>query len=566
MHWQPVVDTETGETYIPVAERGRALLEEPLLNKGSAFDAEERETLALRGLLPAHIGSMEEQLLRVREQLDGKPNAMQRHIYLAGLQDRSETLFYRFLVENLTETVPIIYTPTVAEACRHWSRIFRRPRGVYITPDDRGNIERIMRHRGLSDTAVIVITDGERILGIGDQGAGGMGIPIGKLALYTVGAGIHPSLCLPICLDVGTDNEELLEDPLYLGVRAPRLRGDAYWQLVDEVVHAVRRVCPSALLQWEDFANRTSFRNLETYRDVLPSFNDDIDGTAAMVVGGLYAALRRTGERLIDQRVVITGAGSAGIGIGSLIIEAMRDEGATEAECHAKVLMTDSRGLLFAGRDGVTERKAVFAAPAEMAARLSPDGESVPLLDLIVGFEPTVLIGVTGRPGTFTEPMIGAMSGTTDHPIVMPLSNPTAMAEAIPADILAWSRGKALVATGSPFDDVVLDGRRHRIGQANNVFIFPGVGLGTIVGHATRVSSRMFLGAARALADAVEDADLNAGALYPAITRVREVSRLVGLAVVAAAVADGTGSAPPDPEAAIERAMWWPQYLPYRPV
>jgi len=307
MQFRASIDAATGEMYLPVAERGRQLLEEPLLNKGCAFTADERESLELRGLLPAQTSTIEEQLQRVRLQYDSKPNEIERHIYLASLHDRNETLFFRFLLENLEETVPVVYTPVVAEACRHWSRIFRQARGIYITPADRGQITRVLRSRGILEAAIIVVTDNERILGIGDQGAGGMGIPIGKLALYTVAAGIHPSLCVPVSLDVGTNNNELLEDPLYLGWRQPRLRGDEYWSLVDEFVNAVKEVFPNALLQWEDFANITSFRNLETYRDVVPSFNDDIEGTAAMVVGGLLAASQRTGRALAEQTYVIVG-------------------------------------------------------------------------------------------------------------------------------------------------------------------------------------------------------------------------------------------------------------------
>jgi hypothetical protein len=328
MRYQPAIDAVTGEQYIPVAERGRQLLDEPLLNKGTAFSAGERETLGVLGLLPTHVSTLDEQVERALDQIAHKDSDLQKHIYLAGLQDRNETLFYRTIVDNLTSTVPIIYTPTVAEACRHWSKIFRRGRGVYVTPEDRGRIDKVLRNASMREAAVIVVTDNERILGIGDQGAGGMGIPIGKLALYTAGAGIHPSLCLPVSLDVGTNNEELLEDPLYLGVRQPRLRGVDYWSFVDEFVEAVRRIFPAAILQWEDFANLTSFRHLDLYRDVLPSFNDDIQGTAAMVVGGLLAAMRLTGERVSEQRVVIAGAGSAGIGRGSSPHTAHRQQGA----------------------------------------------------------------------------------------------------------------------------------------------------------------------------------------------------------------------------------------------
>ncbi len=566
MRYQPAIDAVTGELYLPVAERGRALLEEPLLNKGTAFTEEERATLGISGLLPQHVSTLEEQTERALDQIAYKDTDLQRHIYLAGLQDRNETLFYRLIMDNLTETVPLIYTPTVAEACRQWSRIFRRARGVYVTPADRGRIDELLRNAGMTEAAVIVVTDNERILGIGDQGAGGMGIPIGKLALYTAGAGIHPSLCLPVSLDVGTDNDELLEDPLYLGVRQPRLRGEEYWTLVDEFVSAVKRVFPAAILQWEDFANRTSFRHLDMYRDELPSFNDDIQGTAAMVVGGLFAAMRLLGESMAEQRVVIAGAGSAGIGIARQVRAAMEQAGLDRGEAHRRLLLTDSRGLIVAGRRGIDDRKAQFAAPPSVVASWDVTGDAIDLETAVLEHRPSILIGVTGRPGTFTEPMIRVMAKEHDRPIVMPLSNPTAFSEAVPADILAWSEGRALVGTGSPFDDVVENGSTHIIGQANNVFVFPGVGLGAVVSQARQITIGMFLAAARALAAEVSGDRLRKGALFPPITEVRSVSRAVALAVISAAAAEGVAEPLLDPEAAVNRASWDPFYLPYRPA
>ena len=566
MRFQPVIDAVTGELYLPVAERGTRLLKEPLLNKGTAFTTEERGALGLTGLLPSHVSTLGEQVERAVDQLRAKEDPLQRHIYLAGLQDRNETLFYRLVIDHLTEMVPLIYTPTVAQACRHWSRIFRRARGIYITPDDRGEIDRVLMNRGFTEAAVVVVTDNERILGIGDQGAGGMGIPIGKLALYTAGAGIHPSLCLPISLDVGTDNEELLEDPLYLGHRSPRLRGPEYWTLVDELVEAVNRIYPAALIQWEDFANRTSFRHLEAYRDTVPSFNDDIQGTAAMVVGGLYAAMRHSGERLADQRIVIAGAGSAGIGIARLVHAALRDEGLAAPEARRRILMTDSQGLVYEGRGGVDDRKSEFAAQPSVTAPWGWSGDRIDLEGTVGHFRPTILIGVTGRPGTFTRPMIEVMSEAAAHPIVMPLSNPTEFTEAEPADILAWSGGRALVATGSPFEDVSIGGEQRVIGQANNVFVFPGVGLGAIVSRVPAVTDAMFLAAARALAHSVGDDRLKKGALYPPITRVREVSWSVAAGVIREAAATGLVDVPADLDAALNRAVWDPFYLPYRPA
>lgn len=564
MRYQPATDAVTGMPYLPVTERGRALLEDPILNKGTGFTDAERHALGITGLLPRHVSTLSEQVERGLEQIADKDTDLQRHIYLAGLQDRNETLFYRMIVDNLETTVPLIYTPTVAEACRHWSRIFRRARGLYITPDDRGDIDRLLLNYGASDIAVIVATDNERILGIGDQGAGGMGIPIGKLALYTAAAGIHPSLCLPISLDVGTDNADLLDDPLYLGYRAPRLRGDPYWDLVAETVAAIQRVFPHALLQWEDFGNSTSFRHLDTYRGVLPSFNDDIQGTAAMVVAGLRAAMRRLGGRLRDQRLVIAGAGSAGVGIVRQVRAAMVRDGLSPAEARDRILVTDSKGLVVAGDDHANGAKAEVATDPSLIAGWGSD--RLDLATVIDHHTPSVLVGVTGQPGMFTRSMITTMAAHHDRPIVMPLSNPTTFTEATPADILAWSEGRAIVATGSPFAPVTTGGSRQVIGQANNVFIFPGMGLGVVTSGAREITLDMFLAAAGALADFVDDATLAGGSLFPAITQVREVSRAVALAVAAEAARTGLAAPLADPEAAIDRAMWFPEYVPYRPA
>ncbi len=566
MQFRASIDAATGEMYLPVAERGRQLLEEPLLNKGCAFTADERESLELRGLLPAQTSTIEEQLQRVRLQYDSKPNEIERHIYLASLHDRNETLFFRFLLENLEETVPVVYTPVVAEACRHWSRIFRQARGIYITPADRGQITRVLRSRGILEAAIIVVTDNERILGIGDQGAGGMGIPIGKLALYTVAAGIHPSLCVPVSLDVGTNNNELLEDPLYLGWRQPRLRGDEYWSLVDEFVNAVKEVFPNALLQWEDFANITSFRNLETYRDVVPSFNDDIEGTAAMVVGGLLAASQRTGRALAEQTYVIVGGGSAGNGIYDLLVAAMAEEGLSNRQAKEHIFVVDAKGLLVQGDKDVDERMQRLAVKKEAVKRWKVRGDQIPLEEVIKHAGPSVLIGVCGKPCQFTEPVIRVMAANTETPIIMPMSNPTSNAEAVPADIIVWSGGRALVATGSPFPSVVYQGKRHRIGQANNVFAFPGIGLGVLASRARKVTQGMFLAAAKALACSLDDRSLAEGALYPPMSTVRDVSQEVAHAVAEQAVSDGVADPIVDIEGLIGQTMWYPAYLPYRPA
>jgi malate dehydrogenase (oxaloacetate-decarboxylating) len=566
MRFRPAVDATTGELCLPVEERGRRLLAEPLLNKGTAFTPDERDALGLRGLLPAHTSTIDEQLARVRTQWDAKASPMERHIYLESLHDRNETLYHRFILENLQDAVPVVYTPTVAEACRHWSRLHRHARGIYVTPGDRGQIARLLRCRGIRDAAVVVVTDNERILGIGDQGCGGMGIPIGKLALYSVAAGIHPALCLPVSLDVGTNNEDLLKDPLYLGWREPRLRGDAYWSLVDEFVLAVKEVFPQALLQWEDFANITSFRLMDSYRDVITSFNDDIEGTAAMVVGGLLAGLRRLGGSLKDRVIAIFGGGSAGTGIYRQLAGEMQAEGLSAEEAASRIFVVDMPGLLVEGDKGLDPRMASLATKRDVVQPWHVRGDRITLEQVIEHARPTVLIGVCGKAGQFTEPMIRAMAAYTASPIVMPMSNPTANAEAVPSDIIAWTGGRALVATGSPFGDVVHDGRRHRVGQANNVFIFPGVGLGVIASGARKVTSAMFGAAAHALAATVDDEMLSQGSLYPPITEVREASRRVAHAVARQAVADGVADPMVDVEARISQAMWYPAYLPYRPA
>jgi malate dehydrogenase (oxaloacetate-decarboxylating) len=567
MRFRPAIDATTGELYLPVEERGRQLLEEPLLNKGSAFTTEERDALELRGLLPYATSTMENHLARVRTQWENKSTSLEKHIFMASLQNRNETLFHRFILENLEEVVPIIYTPTVAEACRYWSRIFRQARGIYINPDDRGQIARALRASAIRDAAVVVVTDNERILGIGDQGCGGMGIPIGKLALYTVAAGIHPSQCVPVCLDVGTNNESLLADPLYLGWPRRRLRDEEYDSLIEEFVMAVKEVFPDALLQWEDFANSTSFRNLERYRDVICSFNDDIEGTAAMVAAGLRVALRRIGGRLGDQVYTIYGGGSAGTGIYRHLAVEMEREGFSPDEAAARLFVIDQQGLLVEGDKGLDDRMRTIAIKRDIVNGWRVKGDRITLEQVVEHARSTVLIGVSGQAGSFTEPIIRSMSANTPHPIVMPLSNPTANAEALPVDILEWSEGRALVATGSPFPDVLTGTTRHRIGQANNMFIFPGIGLGVIVSRARKVTQNMFLAAADALAGFISEEMLQQGALYPPITLAREVSHRVAHAVAAQAVAEGVAAAPcVDIEGTISRAMWYPAYLPYRPA
>jgi malic enzyme len=561
----PRQDPETGEWFLPVRARGRAVLSDALLNKGTAFDERERSELGLRGMLPARITVMEDQLRRAYEHFLAAGSDMAKNRALARLQDSNETLFFRLLQEHMEEMTPIIYTPVVAEACRHWSHLFRRTRGLYITPADRGSMDKVLANAP-APPAVIVVTDNERILGIGDQGAGGMGIPIGKLALYTLGAGIHPSTCLPISLDVGTDNGDLLRDRLYVGWRNPRLRGEPYFDLVDEFVDAVKHTYPDALFQWEDFGKNTSFRHLETHRERICSFNDDIQGTAAVSVAGLLGAMRLTGGKLRDQRIVLLGAGSAGVGISRLIVDEMITEGLPRAEAHDRIFTLDSKGLVVEGRPGLDDHKREFAvAPARLSS-WGPQGDQIPLLEVVRRVRPTVLFGVSGQAGAFDEQTVRTVAQHTKRPVILPLSNPTSCAEARPVDIIAWTEGRAIVGTGSPFDDVIYDGRRHRIGQGNNVFIFPGVGLGTIVSKARKVTDGMFLAAAKALAKGVSEDQLAMGCIYPRIDEVRTVSRAVAVAVARRAIEEGVAKPVDGLEERIAAAMWEPRYLPYRAV
>ncbi|MEN8234323.1 MAG: NAD-dependent malic enzyme [Actinomycetota bacterium] len=566
MLYRPLVDHETSERYLPVSKRGEALLHDPFLNKGAAFSRDERRAFGLRGLLPDHIPSLDEQLDRVRSQLDSKASDLDKNIYLNSLQDRNETLFYRFIMDNLEETVPIIYTPTVASTCKYWSQLYRAAHGIYITPRDRGRIADLLLAYPVEQPPVIVVTDNERILGIGDQGAGGLGIPIGKLALYTAAAGISPARCVPISIDVGTNNAELLDDPLYLGYREPRLRGEAYDELIEEFVHAVKEVFPSALLQWEDFANRTSFHNLEMYRRYLPSFNDDIQGTAAMVVAGLISATRCIGGDLSDHRIVIAGAGSAGYGIREQVAHAMADSGMDLDEARHRHFVLDSRGLVVEGRPNLTDVKHRLATPQDLVADWDVEDGLPTLLDTVRNVKPTVLVGVSGYAGLFGEDVVKEMAAHVDRPIILPLSNPTANTEVVPKAALNWTDGRAIIATGSPFAPVEYDGVVHRIGQANNVFIFPGMGLGVLTAKAKEVSDRMFLAAAYALADQIRDKCGEQSQIYPDIEDVREVSRAVAIAVVREAIAEGLAESLDDIEAAVDAEMWEPEYLPYRPA
>lgn len=543
--------------------RGAGVLREPTLNKDAAFTEPEREALGLRGLLPWRTATVEQQVALELARLRRKGDDLEKYIGLAALQDRNETLFHRVLLDHLEELAPIVYTPTVGEACRRFSHIARRPRGLWVTPDDVDRIPQLLRNTGQPDVRLIVATDNERILGLGDLGAGGIGIPIGKLALYAVGAGIPPAVTLPVSLDCGTDNEELLDDPDYLGYPHPRLRGPAYDAFVDAFVAAVREVYPDAMLQWEDFKQYNAIRLLERYRERIPSFNDDIQGTAAVVVAGVLAALRVRDEPLSRQRLVLLGAGAAGIGIARLVDAVMQDEGASETERRQAVLMLDSRGLVFEGRDAVDEDKRPFATTPAALAELgfAPAGR-YDLETVVRRARPTILIGTSGEKGAFTEATIRQLAADTPVPIVLPLSNPTAHAEATPQDVLDWSQGRALVATGSPFPPVRVGDRTRLVGQANNMFIFPGVGLGVVASGARAVTDRMFQVAAMTLADLVPADRLTEGALYPPLADLRHVSREIAVAVAKEAGRAGLTALPPgeDVEAVVDATMWSPDY------
>ncbi|HEY5405227.1 MAG TPA: NAD-dependent malic enzyme [Pyrinomonadaceae bacterium] len=559
-------DTEVG---IATSLSGQLLLDNPLSNKGSAFSIDERRELGLIGLLPAHFSTIEEQLTRTYENYQRKQSDLGRYVFLTALQDRNETLFYRLLEEHITEMMPIVYTPTVGEGCRQYSHVFRRPRGLYISYPDRNEIPSLLANAPAERVEVIVVTDGERILGLGDLGVGGMGIPVGKLSLYTLCAGIHPSTTLPILLDVGTDNRDLLDDPLYLGWRHERVRGQEYNEFIDLFVDAIRQKFPRVLLQWEDFAKQNAAPLLKRYRDRLCTFNDDIQGTGAVTVAGLLAAMKLTRTTLGKQRIVILGAGSSAIGICDQIMATMLHAGYSEDEAKQSLWLVDSKGLVHKERYQLEASKRKYAQPIERIAKWQlSDPSNLTLSEVVKNVHPTVLIGTSAQPGAFSEDIIREMAAHVERPVVFPISNPTSKSEATPSDLLEWTDGRALVATGSPFPPVNRAGRSIRIGQCNNAFIFPGLGLGVIASGAQRVTDGMFVVAARVLSEcspAMNDPD---APLYPPLECVREISRKVALAV--GVEAQRVGVARPtcfeELEHHVTNKMWNPRYVPLRRV
>lgn len=541
-----------------VWERGHALLSDPLLNKGTAFTPSERELFELDGMLPYQHTDRERQVKRGYEHLqDRGDNPLERYVSMMGLMDRNETLFYQVLADHVEELLPIVYTPTVGHAAVKYSHLFRRGRGLWITPDHRGRIYETLGHARNEEVKLIVVTDNERILGLGDQGVGGMVIPIGKLALYTMGAGIHPAYTLPISLDVGTDNEELLSDEMYVGWRQHRLRGDEYYELVDEFVDAVRRRWPQALLQWEDFKKTNAFVLLDRYRSVIPSFNDDIQGTAAVVVGGVMAYCRAIGESIGGQRVVLLGAGAAGVGIARQLTHEMQSAGLSGNAISGAIALVDSRGLVASDRGDLEEPKQALAMPVAVARDLQLKS-GMNLREVIDRLQPTILVGTTGQPGAFTEEAVRSMARSVERPLIMALSNPTSKTEANPSDLAEWTNGRAFIATGSPYGAVDFESRVIGVSQCNNVYVFPGVGLGAIVSAAPIVTDSMFAAAARTLAEMVDDGQLSHGVLYPPLATLRSISRSIATAVIHEAVEDGyaPGLAGEEVERALDQEIW----------
>lgn len=547
---------------------GYDLINTPMLNKGMAFTERERDLFRLHGLLPPHVGVIEEQAERRLKILRAFGTDFERYAFLRDLQDTNETLFYHVLVYHLEELLPLVYTPTVGEGCQHFSEIWRKPRGLFLSYPNKHRIREILADPRFDRVRVIVVSDGERILGLGDQGAGGMGIPIGKLSLYTGCAGIHPELTLPILLDVGTNNHERLSNPLYIGWRHERIVGAQYDAFVEEFVSAVTQRWPDVLLQWEDFAGSNAGRLLETYRDRLCTFNDDIQGTAAIAAGTLLAAVQVTGGHLTEQRVAVLGAGSAGCGISSLLLRAMVDAGASEEQARRAFFLVDRNGLLVQGMEGITPAQEPFLQPREAVKGWGSSAQHIGLLEVVRHAKPTVLIGVSGQAGAFTEPVIRAMAQSVARPVIFPLSNPTSRSEATPQQLVEWTDGRALIGTGSPFPPVSWKGGSIYVDQTNNSYVFPGVGLGVLATGARRVTDSMFMAAAKAVAAMSPTVADKTAPLLPPVDQLRDVSLAVAKAVALQAQTDGVAERCEEAvvEQRIRAIVWEPEYLPYELV
>jgi malate dehydrogenase (oxaloacetate-decarboxylating) len=548
---------------------GKELMSNPVLNKGTAFTYEERIRFDLHGLLPPVIETLEQQRVRAYEAYKRKGEDLERHIFLRALQDTNETLFYALLYRHIAEMAPIIYTPVVAQGCINFSHIYRRPRGLFLSYPLADMMDEIIENRPYTDVDVIVVTDGERVLGIGDQGAGGMGIPIGKLSLYTLIGGIDPQRTLPIVLDVGTNNADRLNDPEYVGWRHERITGQAYWDFVDKFVTCINRKLPNVLLQWEDFAKPHARPILDRYRDSLCTFNDDIQGTAAVTLGALYKAMKITKKKFSDQQVVILGAGSAGTGIAEYIHEAMVTEGMDETEARKHFFLLDSKGLLHSVRTNLTPIQQKFAQPFELVSGWRVNNGQIKLAEIIKNISATILIGVSSQPGQFTEPIVKDMASKVERPIIFPLSNPYDRAEAVPGDLIQWTDGRALVATGTEFPPVTLKDRTINIAQCNNFYIFPAIGLAVRASEAKRVTNRMMVAAAEALGNISQDsADKTATELLPPIENMRDVAIQIAVRVGLQAQQDGVAQIMSEQELRerVQQKFWIPQYLSYKLV
>jgi len=546
---------------------GTELLNRSGLNKGTAFTEDERSTLALQGLLPPQVESLAEQVARAYEAYQRKKDDLERHIYLRALQDTNEVLFYQLLLEHIEEMTPMVYTPVVALGCQQFSHIYRRPRGLFISYPLRDSIRAQLRNRPNPEIDVLVVTDGERILGIGDQGAGGLGIPIGKLSLYTLIGGIRPERTLPVVLDVGTNNVERLKDPEYLGWRHERVTGDAYYDFVDQFVQAVKQELPNTLLQWEDFASTHARPLLERYRDQLLTFNDDIQSTAAVALGATLGAVKVAGMPLKEQRVVMLGAGSAGVGVADLLRAAMQEAGLSDEDARRHFWFVDKDGLLHSGRTDLTAEQRVYAQPLERVSTWASGGNRIALADVVRKAEPTILIGLSTAYGAFTEAIVREMARKVERPIVFPLSNPTSKSEATAEDLIRWTDGRALVATGSPFAPVSLGGREIRISQCNNIYIFPAMGLGIVASRARRVTDAMILAAGNALGEESPALSDPSAALLPALPQLRDVAVRIATAVGRQAQRDGVAPKTSDAELRkrVAATQWTPAYPSFAP-